>query len=987
MAGHRRSVFRVAWIAFGFACLAARSARAVDVTVDGGARRQTMDGFGSCITAAKGTYDNPAWRDMWARDMGCTILRVGVDPYVLTSGSAGDPTIPVPLGSDINANIALMDFETEGQEYFGIMAAAAAATTLDEFKVLACLWSPPHWMKTSNAYVNTAGDLCMGRLKQDAANLEQFGRYCAAWVKGFEQHFGVPVYALTIQNEPRFEQPFMSCAYSGSEMVSAAKAIGAAFTQYGISTRITASDEVGLGNDIDHAFISWAQEFINAFHGDAQALQALGIWSIHGMIDQDHNPAATYSNVASTAHWSEYWDMIKNDGKPGWMTETSGTHPEWMHSTDDLYSRTPSLGQDGALALALRVKEALVDGTQSAWLHWQFDGEMNPGLSVGFTEGVDTTTKKYCVAKHYYRYIRPGAVRLDAGPSDASTVSVSAFVHDANQTLTVVLVNMSASVQTVNVTVPATPTIASFRQFLTSATDSFRELGALAVSGGSVSVAMPAQSVVTLYGTAAGTPQAHVVASELAFSAYAGCDNPPDQIVRVENAGSGTLSAVSVTNVSQPWLTVTVGGTGNEQSLTNSVDITGLTSAGNPHTAQVSVSGDGLGSPHVYTVTLELIDLRVPENPDIDQNGLNYSYYEHPHAFDPGNPELFAYWEMLPDSDDPDLTLVSSGSTTGLDVGVREREDLYVIYFNGFLDVPADGYYHFWVKPDDYATLWIGDAEVASSVNTWWAGGTIGMQAGKHAVTVGYMDIVGTTDALDVYWEGPAATPAGPFNTTPWDTPPTTPVPNNALYVGVPTDNEAPYTYITTPAANDTFTAGDTISFSGTATDPEDGNVIASGVWTSSIEGRIGSGAAFSTGLLSVGTHVIELSVTDQWGVEGSVSIVITVAAAVGGDSDADGLTDAEETGVHFTDPMDPDSDNDGYIDGDEVAASSDPNDPASTPGSGGTTSVGGCVSGSGAPFFAWLCAALLAALGCALHRQRHTSTTQTRGHGGRRGN
>jgi len=48
-------------------------------------------------------------------------------------------------------------------------------------------------------------------------------------------------------------------------------------------------------------------------------------------------------------------------------------------------------------------------------------------------------------------------------------------------------------------------------------------------------------------------------------------------------------------------------------------------------------------------------------------------------------------------------------------------------------------------------------------------------------------------------------------------------------------------------------------------------------------------------------------------------------------DSDNDGLSDADEAGRYGTNPYDPDSDNDGVTDLGEVAAGTDPNDPAST--------------------------------------------------------
>jgi len=92
------------------------------------------------------------------------------------------------------------------------------------------------------------------------------------------------------------------------------------------------------------------------------------------------------------------------------------------------------------------------------------------------------------------------------------------------------------------------------------------------------------------------------------------------------------------------------------------------------------------------------------------------------------------------------------------------------------------------------------------------------------------------------------------------------------------TGNTPPSVTITAPPNDSTFTEGDIINFSGTASDFEDGDLTPSLSWTSSIDGTIGSGGTFSTSTLSVGTHIISASVTDIGGLEGSDAISVTIS-------------------------------------------------------------------------------------------------------------
>lgn len=94
-----------------------------------------------------------------------------------------------------------------------------------------------------------------------------------------------------------------------------------------------------------------------------------------------------------------------------------------------------------------------------------------------------------------------------------------------------------------------------------------------------------------------------------------------------------------------------------------------------------------------------------------------------------------------------------------------------------------------------------------------------------------------------------------------------------------PPANSTPVVEITTPAAGSTFQVDETITFSGTASDAEDGDLSAGLIWTSSLDGQIGTGASVSSSTLREGQHTISASVTDSGGKTGSASISITVGS------------------------------------------------------------------------------------------------------------
>jgi hypothetical protein len=124
------------------------------------------------------------------------------------------------------------------------------------------------------------------------------------------------------------------------------------------------------------------------------------------------------------------------------------------------------------------------------------------------------------------------------------------------------------------------------------------------------------------------------------------------------------------------------------------------------------------------------------------------------------------------------------------------------------------------------------------------------LSAGTHAVTATAVDSGGLTTVRQV-----------------------------SVTVAAAATNTAPAVTIASPANGASYASGATVSFSGSASDTQDGSLTAGLVWTSNINGTIGTGGAF-TKVLTAGTHTITAKATDSGGLTTTRQVSVTVAAA-----------------------------------------------------------------------------------------------------------
>jgi glucuronoarabinoxylan endo-1,4-beta-xylanase len=413
---------------------------------------QTMDGFGAADIDYRPFALSSAQRTLlWdpVNGIGLSIYRALIDSDGLPRR---DPT----------------DYANEGPwDLWAEMKAAVAINP--SLRVVASPWTPPAASKDNGLL--QGGHLLPAQYASWASTLAGFVTTAKA------QSPSIPIFAVGAQNEPDLGTNSHSCLYSATEMRDFVKVLGPALAALSPAPKLLAPE-----------LVDWLTlgSYVSTIEGDATAAANTHYYAVH-----------QYSRENAAAPTSS--------ARPYWMTEMSGLAGGTQATWD------PSIVN--GIATAKWIHAAITTGNVSAWIWWWFMAPGNSGTPPTMSDnealivlGSDNTnytiTKRLYTLGNYSKFVRPGAIRVDASGAPAG-VSVTAY-KDNNSQPVIVAINENAGNTALTVNLSGA-TSTQVTPYVTSAADNLVAKAPVTVTGGAFSFTLPGSSVTTFVGSGGGT--------------------------------------------------------------------------------------------------------------------------------------------------------------------------------------------------------------------------------------------------------------------------------------------------------------------------------------------------------------------------------------------------------------------------------------------------------------------------------------------------
>ena len=373
------------------------------ITVDPIRGYQTMEGFGASITDSsahvlyglQGKARDAAMSDLFSPTQGdgLSFLRQPMGASDFVAGGFYTYNDLAPGRTDYG-----MRHFSVAHDQPQILPLLRQALRLNPaIKVIATPWSPPAWMKTNQSLIG-------GRLIDEPRVYDAYARYFVDYVQAY-QHAGVPIYAVTVQNEPQNRNP---SGYPGMDLPVAQEAklinaLGPALRAAGLDTKI-------LG--YDH---NWSEH-----PGDIASTPPGEIPETEYAADLLTSSAGRW--LAGTAFHCYSGDQTRQTAlheafpdKGVWFTECSGSHgatdPPAQVFSDTLkwHARNLVLGVTRNWGKTVVNWNLALD--PSGGPHNGGCGTCTGMITVGPGQTV-TRNAEYYTLGHLARFVKPGAVRI-----------------------------------------------------------------------------------------------------------------------------------------------------------------------------------------------------------------------------------------------------------------------------------------------------------------------------------------------------------------------------------------------------------------------------------------------------------------------------------------------------------------------------------------------------------------------------------------------
>ncbi len=281
-----------------------------------------------------------------------------------------------------------------------------------------------------------------------------------SWVQKAKDQ-GVPLYAVSAENEPDSCGINQTTSYSPAQMVDWLKVLGPAMKALNI--KVMAPETMN---------VCGFTGFWNAIKADQAAWDIVDIFASH-----EYGCGTLPSQPSIAAAGKEYWETEVDTGTGG---DPSGD------------------GIAAALPMATTLHNDMTKANLNAWhIWWLYNAKGNGGCLYDTTNNV--WTKRLWVLGNYARFVRPGFVRVSTSGTVPAKVFVSAYQNPTDGTLVVVAINTNNATTPVSFYVSgAVP--CSFTPWVTSAADNLASKDPVTVSNARFSATLAAQSVTSFVG-------------------------------------------------------------------------------------------------------------------------------------------------------------------------------------------------------------------------------------------------------------------------------------------------------------------------------------------------------------------------------------------------------------------------------------------------------------------------------------------------------